>query len=127
MQVPLQIDFHGIEPSGFIERRVRERANKLVRFNDRIVGCRVVVEAPHHHHRHGNLYAVQITVHVPGAMLIVGRDPARNRAHADVYVAIRDAFNAAERRLDERSRNPRRRRPEKWATGAEPEAASRSA
>lgn len=103
MQIPLKIDFHGLEPSGFIEQRIRERAAKLPRFYDRIVSCRVTVEAPHHHHRRGNLYAVHIALGVPGGTLIVNRDRGQDAAHADVYVAIRDAFDAAERRLEERS------------------------
>ena len=66
MQIPLQISFHGMEPSPAIEARIREKAAKLERFHDRIVGCKVVIEAPHRHHHKGKLYNVRIDISVPG-------------------------------------------------------------
>jgi ribosomal subunit interface protein len=101
MQMPLQISFHGMEPSPTIEAQIREKAAKLERFHDRIVGCRVVVEAPHRHHHHGKLYNVRIDISVPGKDVFVGHSGPLNHAHEDVYVAIRDAFNAAVRRLED--------------------------
>lgn len=47
MQQPLQITFHGMDHSDFIERRVRESAAALERFSDQIVSCHVTVDAPH--------------------------------------------------------------------------------
>lgn len=99
MQMPLQISFHGMEPSSAIETRIREKAAKLERFCNRIVGCRVTVEAPHRHHRHGKLYNVRIDLSVPGKDVFVGHSGPLNHAHEDVYVAIRDAFDAAGRQL----------------------------
>jgi hypothetical protein len=48
-------------------------------------------------------------MHVPGAALVINRDPGQDQAHEDVYVAMRDAFDAAERRLEDyvrKSRSP---------------------
>lgn len=101
MQVPLQISFRNMEPSAAVEAKVRERAAKLDRFFDRITSCRVVVEAPHQHHHQGKLFHVRIDLSVPGGELLVNRDPAKQHAHEDVYVAIRDAFDAARRQLDQ--------------------------
>jgi ribosomal subunit interface protein len=107
MQMPLQISFHGMEPSPTMEARIREKAAKLERFHDRIVGCRVVVEAPHRHHHHGKLYNVRIDIRVPGKDVFVGHSGPLNHAHEDVYVAIRDAFNAAGRQLEDHARRMR--------------------
>lgn len=107
MQIPLQISFHGLESSPAIESRIREKAAKLEQFHDRIVGCRVTVEAPHHHHRHGKLYNVRIDISVPGKDVFVGHSGPLNHAHEDVYVAIRDAFNAAGRQLQDHARRMR--------------------
>lgn len=104
MQMPLQISFLDMEPSPAIEARIREKAAKLERFSDRIVGCRVTVEAPHRHHRHGKLYNVRIDLSVPGKDVFVGHSGPLNHAHEDVYVAIRDAFNAAGRQLQDHMR-----------------------
>ena len=104
MQMPLQISFHGMEPSPAIEARIREKAAKLERFCNRIVGCRVTVEAPHRHHRRGKLYNVRVDLSVPGKDVFVGSSRPLNHAHEDVYVAIRDAFNAAGRQLQDHVR-----------------------
>jgi ribosomal subunit interface protein len=107
MQMPLQISFLGMEPSPAIEARIREKAAKLERFSNRIVDCRVTVEAPHRHHRHGKLYNVRIDLSVPGQDVFVGRSGPLDHAHEDVYVAIRDAFNAAGRQLQDHARKAR--------------------
>lgn len=109
MKLPVQITFRGFPPSEAIEAAVRERAGKLDRFYSGIMGCRVVVEAPHRHHRDGRIYHVRIDLTVPGGELVVKRDPARHGAHQDVYVAIRDAFDAARRQLEDYARRQRLR------------------
>jgi hypothetical protein len=75
MQVPLEIAFHNMEPSEFIEAKVRERVDKLERYCDRITRCSVGIEAPHRAYRQGNLYHVRIEIGVPGKELVVSRDP----------------------------------------------------
>lgn len=94
MQRPLQITLRDISPSEAVEAYIRERANKLDLFYDRIIGCRVVVNAPVRHHRKGGRYMVRIDLSVPGDELVVNRQGAE-----DLYVAIRDAFEVARRRL----------------------------
>ena len=83
LQIPLQITFHGMEPSPAIEARIREKAAKLEHFHDRIVGCKVVVEAPHRHHHKGKLYNVRIDISVPGKDVFVGHSGPLNHAHED--------------------------------------------
>jgi ribosomal subunit interface protein len=107
MPVPLQISFRDMDPSPAVEARIREKAKKLERFFDRIVGCHVTVEAPHRHHHKGKLYTVHIDVSVPGSDVHVGRTGPINHAHEDVYVAIRDAFDAAARQLEDHVRRMR--------------------
>jgi ribosomal subunit interface protein len=104
MQVPLQIRFHNLERSDAIEAAVRKRAEKLEQFADTIVSCRVTIEAPHRHHHQGKLYHVVIDVRTPGGEIAVSRMPDDEPSHADVYVAIRDAFDAAKRQLQDQQR-----------------------
>ncbi len=99
MQIPLQITFHDLPPSDAIEAQIRQKVEKLNRFYDRIISCRVVVEAPHRHHHQGNIYHVRIDLTVPQGELLINRNSSQNHAHEDLYVAIRDAFAAAQRRL----------------------------
>ena len=65
---------------------------------------RVVVEAASKHHRHGNPYHIHVDLVVPGSMIVVDRDSGNPRAHEDPYTAVRDAFEAARRRLREHMR-----------------------
>lgn len=107
MQIPVQVTFRNMDHSPLLEGRVREEAAKLERYFDRIMGCRVVVEAHHHHHHKGNLYHLRIDLTVPGAELVVSREPAQHHAHEDVYVAIRDAFDDITRQLEDHARKRR--------------------
>ena len=104
MQIPLQVTFRNMDPSAAVDERIREQAEKLEQFHGRVSGCRVVVEAQHRRHRKGILYHVRIDLTVPGAEVVVSRDPELDHAHEDVYVAIRDAFDAARRQLEDVAR-----------------------
>ena len=107
MRQPLQINFRDIPKSDAVEARVREKAEKLDKFYDKIMTCSVMIEAPHGHHHKGNLYHVRIDLTVPNGEIVINRDPKDNHAHEDVYVAIRDAFDAARRRLQDYARKQR--------------------
>ncbi len=109
MQLPLQITFQKMEPSPAVEAKIREKAEKLERFHDHIMACRVVVEPLGQHHHQGNLYQIKIDITVPGGEIVVSRESGQNHAHEDIYVSIRDAFNAARRQLEERLRKTRRK------------------
>lgn len=99
MTMPLRITYHGLDRTPAIEEALRDRADKLSHLFDRIQSCRVVVEAPHKSHKKGNLYQVKVDLVVPGEELVVNRDTADDHAHEDLYVVIRDAFDAMERQL----------------------------
>lgn len=101
MQLQPSISFVGIDPSPAVEDVIRERVERLERFSDRITSCSVVVEAPHRHGHQGKIYHVHVDITLPGTEIVAGRDPERNHAHEDVYVAIRDSFNAAQRQLED--------------------------
>ncbi len=101
MKLPLQITWRHIDKSEAIENEIRSRAEKLDQFFDHIMSCRVVVEAPHKHHHKGNLYRLHLDIKVPEKEIVVTRDPSEHSEHEDMYVAIRDAFDAARRQLQD--------------------------
>lgn len=102
MELPLQVTLRDIAASEAVEGYIRERAAKLDDLYPRIVSCRVVVEAPVRHHRKGGPFTVRIDITVPGDEIVVDR-----KADEDLYVAIRDAFDAARRRLEDHARRQR--------------------
>ena len=99
MQIPLQITFRDFPPSEMIAGKIRQQVEKLHRFSNRISSCQVLVEAPHQHHRQGNIYHVRIELTVPQGELVINRNPSQNQSHENLYVAIHDAFAVAERQL----------------------------
>jgi cold shock CspA family protein len=107
MQVPLQISFRNMPPSPAVEADIREKTAKLEEFYDRITSVRVVVETPHRQHRQGKLFHVRVDVRVPGRELVVRREPAQHHEYEDVHVAVRDAFDAAKRQIEDYAREMR--------------------
>jgi ribosomal subunit interface protein len=101
MELPLQITFRDIPPSDAVAASIRERVQKLERFCDCIMSCRIVVQEPHRRHQQGSLFSVTIDLTVPGAELAVGGSGSTgdDHAHENMYVALRDAFAAMQRKL----------------------------
>jgi ribosome-associated translation inhibitor RaiA len=107
MQSTPQIIWQNLTPSDASEAKIRKHIAKLEKFTDRPIGCRVVIEVPHRHHHQGNMYHIQINLTVPGDELVVNRQPPEQQTHQDLDVAIRDAFESAERQLKEYARQRR--------------------
>lgn len=97
----VQITFRGMELSPSAETQVRHKVEELQQFSDRISACRVTLETAHRHHRQGNVYQVRVDLAVPGGKIVVNREPGEDHGHEDLLVAIRDAFDAARRRLQD--------------------------
>ncbi|MFZ5523874.1 MAG: HPF/RaiA family ribosome-associated protein [Pseudomonadota bacterium] len=102
MQTPLQITVRGTEHSEALETHIRNKVDKLEEFFGRITSCRVAVELPHKHHQQGKKFNVRIEIGVPGSEIVVNRDQDE-----DVYVALRDGFDAAKRKIEDYSRKIR--------------------
>jgi ribosomal subunit interface protein len=101
VQQPLQITARDVSLSEAAKDDIRAKAENLDSYYNHLIGCRVVVEGPGQHHRQGP-YEVRIDLTVPGAALVVDR-----QTDVDLYVAIRDAFDAARRRLEDYARRQR--------------------
>lgn len=107
MELPVQITFRNMERDPAIESIVRRRSATLEKYFPRMVGCRVVIEAPHRRHRTGNLFHVRVDATIAGKELVVRRDPPERGSHADLRVAIREAFDATRRLLMDEARRRR--------------------
>ncbi len=96
-----------METSLALEEFVRRWATKLARVYDRIGSCEVVIERPHQSQHQGQHVHVRITLAVPGPDIVVSHGQVRDGAHEDAYVAVRDAFRAARRQLEQHARRLR--------------------
>jgi len=104
MRLPLQITFRHMPPSAALEARIRELAVHLERFSAQIISCQVIIEAPHQHQHQGKIFEVHIHVTVPKGDLVAEREHRQRQSHEDVYVALRDAFDAMRRQLEDYER-----------------------
>ena len=92
---PVKIVIRDMASSPALEDHIRKKAEKLSQYCDRINAFQVVIEIPQKHKRNGRLFNVRIDLTVPGRELVVNR-----KLDQDVYVAIRDAFQALLRQLE---------------------------
>ena len=99
--IPFQITFRDFESSESVWLAIEDRIEKLERFKSRATNCEVIVSKPHRHNSHGQIYHVEIRLRVPGHNIFINRERERNEAHTDVFITIRDAFDALERRLED--------------------------
>jgi cold shock CspA family protein len=124
--IPTQITFRGFLHSEAIETDVRERVAWLEQFYAGIVRCRVLVELPHRHRQDGRHFHVRIELTVPGGpAIVISHEPSLHGRLKDVEeaahhketeiesvhryaaVAVREAFDAARRRLEDFAREQR--------------------
>jgi len=107
MQTQPTVTFDDVPIDEDVRQAALEHIAELEEFHGRITGCHVVIGQPHRHRRSGRLWSVRVDVIVPGADVVVNRDHGLDHAHEDVSVALRDAFLAARRQLEDRSRRRR--------------------
>ena len=85
-----EICFRGMGSSDALAALVGKKALGLSKFHGGILACRAVIEA-----RRAAFHA-RVEVHVPGSEVIAGQALAE-----DAYLAVRAAFQAARRRLED--------------------------
>lgn len=107
MEVPLKITFRDMAPSPSVETHIRERVDGLERLCPRITACHVVVASSARRHRNGKMYNLHVELTVPGRQIVVKRAPPEHHAHEDILVALRDAFDATRRQLEDYIRGQR--------------------
>jgi ribosome-associated translation inhibitor RaiA len=121
MRLPVQITWRDMAPSPAVGAKIHEEAAKLEEFYDRITRCHVTIEIPHRYQNGKYQFHIRIDLTVPGAEIVVNHEPTLHSSlqrqggeehakvqelsapHKDVYVAIRDVFKVARRKLQEYS------------------------
>jgi hypothetical protein len=120
MPQPLQVTFRNMSSSEALSQAVRARAEWLEAFHPSLSGCRVALEFPHRHKKHGRPFNVHIRLSLPGEDVIVSHEALLHQAraavpnaatpvadHRDAISAINDAFDIARRRLEDSARTSR--------------------
>lgn len=100
---PLQITYQNVTPSLALEARIRGKVHKLERLHLPLTACHVVVLRPDDGKQNGGeeTYAVRISLDVNGGHFDATSEPHPDAPNTDVAVALREAFAAAARLLEE--------------------------
>jgi ribosome-associated translation inhibitor RaiA len=123
LPIPVQTTFRHMRSSPAVAARVEAEADKLRRYYSGIHHCHVVISAPHRRQQVGHIYSVHLELGVPREHLAithehashtqakrnagVSRRPKTSGAHEDIYVVLREVFDAARRRLEDYARRQR--------------------
>ncbi|HEX6827548.1 MAG TPA: HPF/RaiA family ribosome-associated protein [Burkholderiales bacterium] len=102
MQRAVEITFRDVPHSDALEAEIRDKVSKLETFYPQLTGCHVVVEMPHKHNHQGREFLVRVDIKVPGCELVINHEHS-----SDPHVAVRDAFDAARRKLQDYARRQR--------------------
>jgi ribosome-associated translation inhibitor RaiA len=101
MTTQVEVHFHGIEKSDAIEQRVREKVAKLQRHFERMTRCRVGIEVPQRTPQKPKVYQIKIEIGVPRrSPIVISHERVGSHATEELALAIRDAFEAAKRKVD---------------------------
>ncbi len=104
MQIPLQVNFEGSDPSEHVRLAIEREVERLETHNSHIIGCHVTVIAPSDKHRHGRGFGVHISLTIPPhENVIVNHALSNENRYEHVEGAVKDAFAAARRQLDDLS------------------------
>jgi putative sigma-54 modulation protein len=101
MTTLIEVHFHGIEKSDAVEQRVREKVAKLQSHFERMTSCRVGIEATQRTPQKPKVYQIKIEIGVPRRKpIVVSHERIGSHANEELGLAIRDAFDAALRKVD---------------------------
>ena len=100
MQTPLQVTFRGFAHTAALDQFIRQCAAELEPVaGNRMTSCHVVVAVGHRHAK--PVFHARIDLAVPGGVIAVNGQAHDLDAHEDVRVAVRDAFAAARRQVED--------------------------
>jgi cold shock CspA family protein len=108
METEPKIVFENMDTSDAVRQRILDEVAHLEEFYGRITACRVVVDKPEKGRRKGTPFQVRIHLVLPGGKEVAVRpSTAGHQWNEDPMVAIRTAFDAAQKQLKKRVKRMR--------------------
>jgi len=101
--IPLKLVDHGKLLTAGLTLHIQERTEKLGHFFEGIKGCRVTVDGPGNHPLRGRV-RVRISLALPDEQIAINR-----QSGADLPMAIRESFDAADQKVEDYVRRSRDR------------------
>lgn len=103
MQKPLQITWRHMEPSESLEEQIQREVEELQNICPDMISCHVVVETDHNQPNLSRNFRVGIDLTVPDKEIAIAGWGPKDAPYEDAYVALRDSFDNAERKIHQYS------------------------
>jgi ribosome-associated translation inhibitor RaiA len=100
---PTRVTFRNVKRSDALEAAIRHWAERLAPLGPEIIACGVVVEALRQGWHRPRLFRVRVELAVPGNDIVARSDTHDEDTARNPYAAVRQAFDAAERQLLDRT------------------------
>ena len=101
MKPAVAVVYRDIDSSALLNEVISKKLEKLNRYTDQIVHSRVVLDTPHNHKHKGKQFRASIEIDIKGSPIAVTQN------HESIHIALRDAFNTAERKIKQISARQR--------------------
>ncbi|MFT7388273.1 MAG: ribosomal subunit interface protein [Candidatus Endobugula sp.] len=93
MTMASNVTYRDLDASAALNSIINKRLQKLRRFSSDIQHSRVVLESPHNHKHKGKEFRATVELDIKGSPITVSQNDM------SIHVAVRDAFDVAERKL----------------------------
>lgn len=113
MILSIQVTFRNMTAIADVRKTIESRIQKLESVCKPILSCRVTVEAPANHHRKGDPFHVRIDTTLTDGRIVIKHSEAMYTGKRDsdttserkcLMLAVRGAFSAARRKLQDHAR-----------------------
>lgn len=101
MKSAVDVVYRDMNSSPALNDAISKKIEKLNRYTDQIVHSRVVIDIPHNHKHKGKQFRASIEIDIKGSPIAVAQD------NESIHIAVRDAFNTAERKIKQLSARQR--------------------
>lgn len=101
MKSAVDVVYRDLTSSAALNDTISKKIEKLNRYTDQIVHSRVVIDIPHNHKHKGKQFRASIEIDMKGSPIAVTQD------NESIHIAVRDAFNSAERKIKQLSARQR--------------------
>lgn len=93
MKTAVDVLYRDLDSSAALNEVITKKLEKLNRFSDQIMHSRVVLDTPHNHKHKGRQFRASIEIDIKGHPIAITQN------NESIHLAVRDAFNSAERKV----------------------------
>lgn len=95
MKPAIDLVYRDLEVSSSLNYIISKKLEKLNRYTENILHSRIVLDTPHNHKTKGKQFRASIELDIKGHPIAITQD------NENIHLAVRDAFNSAERKIKE--------------------------